>query len=233
MNKHIAIIQHVPHEGPGRFLHLLREAGCRLSFYDLSKLLETPEPDSFDGCIVMGGPDSANDDTPKMRRMRAFTETVLEAGKPYLGICLGMQLLGRAAGGQVIRAPQKETGCLDEQGAPWRVHLNADGREDPVTSRLDASFPIFHLHGETVLPNENIRVLGEGTSCRVQIIRVGARAYGFQGHPEMTRTLFDLWKEKEPWMKHVQSRDFLRLEAAYISVVRNLIHGWLDLPGNN
>ncbi len=229
MKHTIAIIRHVPHEGPGHFKTLMENAGIQTEIFDMNLQQVTPSPNAYDAVLVMGGPDSANDDSPKMRHMRDFVRRIVDTGAPFLGICLGMQLLARVCGATVQPCPKKEIGCLDVHGAPWQVKLNKAGHKDPLISALPDSFPIFHLHGETVIPGGSVTVLAESETCPVQIIRVGTTAYGIQGHPEMTESLFDDWKKHEPWMRQVKKNDFLRLQKHYETLSTLLINRWLEL----
>ena len=63
--------------------------------------------------MVFGGPDSANDDTEKMKQELQRISEILDAEIPYLGICLGMQALVKAAGGTVRKNKIKDLKKLD------------------------------------------------------------------------------------------------------------------------
>src|SRR5437868_5153250 len=102
----LLIVKNVSHEGPGLLDGIISEAGIAATVIDLDRGEAFPDPTPYKALIVLGGPDSANDDTPKMTHELSQIKVALEAQIPYLGICLGMQTLVKAAGGQVVKAAQ-------------------------------------------------------------------------------------------------------------------------------
>ncbi len=230
MAKRICIIRHITREGPGRFHGLLKKRGLDIHQYDLSQNTVLPHPAHYDGVLVMGGPDSANDDSDRMRLMRDFVKTVLESGTPYLGICLGMQLLVKAAGGLVVKSPHTEIGFYDEHQRPYENVLTAEGRKDSLLRGMNDRFPVFHLHGETVVLTEAITLLATAPRCPNQIIRAGDNAYGIQGHPELTSSMLDTWLREEPYLRGYDPRrlcrDFDALQKEYGAVAEQLIRNW-------
>ena len=93
--------------------------------------------------MTLGGPQSANDTDKAMRRELENLDTILDQEIPYLGICLGMQTLVKAAGGNVITCPIKETGFYDPDGNPYAVELFQQGLNDPLLSGIPATAPVF------------------------------------------------------------------------------------------
>ncbi len=230
MGKRICIIRHITREGPGIFHSLLKKRGLDIHQYDLSQSTTLPHPAHYDGVLVMGGPDSANDDSERMRLMREFVKNVLKSGTPYLGVCLGMQLLAKAAGGQVVKSPHTEIGFYDPQNRPYENILTAEGRKDPLLRGLKDRFPVFHLHGETVVLTEDITLLATAPQCPNQFIRVGGNAYGIQGHPELTSTMLADWLREEPFLREYDAeqmnRDFSAIYSEYAPVAGHLIRNW-------
>ncbi len=230
MAKRICIIRHITREGPGRFHGLIKKRGLDIHQYDLSQSLTLPDPAQYDGVLVMGGPQSANDTDERMTVMRDFVSGVLDSGTPYIGICLGMQLLVKAAGGQVVKSPRKEIGFFDPQKRPYENILTREGKKDPLLRGLADRFPVFHLHGETVVLTPEIGLLATAPQCPNQIIRVNQTAYGLQGHPELNASMLDIWLREEPWLRESDpgeiKRQYRTLEPGYARVSEALIRNW-------
>jgi GMP synthase-like glutamine amidotransferase len=106
---------------------------------------------------------------------------------PYLGLCLGHQLLGEAMGGRVGPMTQPEVGILD-------VSLTEAGARDPVFAGLPPSFRALQWHGaEVAVAPPGAAVLAQSPACAIQAMRVGGRAYGVQYHVEITEETVPEW----------------------------------------
>ena len=170
--------QHVPFEGLGRLESRLLRAGCRLSATRFYEYPETPDPADVDFLVVMGGPMSVNDEArlPWLAAEKEFIRRHVAAGKPFLGICLGAQLLASALGARVFPNRDKEIGWFPIAGVSAR---------DPAVFRFPATAEVFHWHGETFdLPPGAVH-LARSQACENQAFRVGA-AIGLQFHLETT-----------------------------------------------
>lgn len=125
---------------------------------------------------------SANDDLPFLREEMKFIQRCVAEGKPVLGLCLGSQLLARALGGTVSRAPRKEIGF-------YRVRTLPQARTDAVFGEAPSDFVAFHWHGDAFsLPPGAVPLAGS-TMTPLQAFRYGSRAWGVQFHPEMNEEL--------------------------------------------
>lgn len=186
----IIVLQHVASEHPGVFLDFFREDGLRWTTVELDEGETIPELDPFDLMVVMGGPQDVwqEDEYPWFREEKAAIRNfVLDMQRPYLGICLGHQLLADATGGRVGLAKSPEVGVLT-------VSSTEAGRRDPLLSALPDPLTVLQWHGAEVtdIP-ANAEILAKSDVCRVQALRVGRHAYGFQCHVEITADTVGQW----------------------------------------
>ena len=186
----LLILQHVASEHPGIFLDFFREDGFRWTTVELDEGEPIPKLDPFDLMVVMGGPQDVwqEDQYPWFREEKAaIRKFVLDMERPYLGICLGHQLLADATGGRVGLAKSPEVGVLT-------VSSTEAGRRDRLLSALPDPMTVLQWHGAevTAIP-ANAEVLAKSDVCCVQAFRVGQHAYGFQCHVEITADTVGQW----------------------------------------
>jgi GMP synthase-like glutamine amidotransferase len=176
VKRRIACLQHVPFEGPGAFAGLLQARGFEL---DSHLVPRDGLPDGvFDALLVMGGPMSVNDPHDWIRREREFIREHVARGMPYLGICLGSQLLAAACGGSVAPGPAPEIGVMPVRRTP-------DAAADPLFRRLPDTFDVVEWHGEGITIPPDATVLASSDLFPVQAFRVGRAAYGVLFHLEL------------------------------------------------
>ena len=229
----LLIVKNISREGPGLLEETLKETNLSATIIDLENGDTLPSPLEYKAMVVLGGPDSANDTTPKMTQELAQIKAALDAKLPYLGICLGMQALVRAASGTVVKAPQKEVGFLDPEGKQNTVELTGAGKSDPLLAGLAMSLPVFHLHGETVELTDSMQLLGTGKYYKNQIIRVANNAYGIQSHFELTEQMLRLWASEDPDLQPIGEDKLLstyrEIESSYTQVGRTLLTNFLRI----
>jgi GMP synthase (glutamine-hydrolysing) len=206
-NRELLIIKNISREGPGLLGDIIAEHGIKHKVVDLSLGDKTNSIENYRAVVVLGGPDSANDSTGKMKGELAMISSVLDARIPYLGICLGLQTLVKAAGGLVVKSPLKETGFREENGDYFKISLTEEGRKDPLFEGIDGSFNVFHLHGETVVLAGGMKLLATGKSCINQIVRIGSNAYGIQSHVELTEEMFETWISEDPELRELKTAE--------------------------
>jgi len=235
MKKEILIVKNITREGPGLLEIVLRERGIGYAIIDLDQGQNFPPVENYGAVVVLGGPDSANDKNDKMESELARIREIIAANKPYLGICLGLQTLVKAAGGKVVKSPTKEVGFIDPEGNNFTVTLTNDGKQDPLFEGLDNTFDVFHLHGETVELTNEMTLLGVGKFCRNQIVRVGTNAYGIQSHFELTPEMFETWMNEDPDLvqldKDALRKNFEAIQNKYTRVGRQLFKNFLRIAG--
>ena len=198
----VLAFRHVPFEGLGLIAPALAARHIEADYADLYQPgAETPDIGRYDGLIFMGGPMSANDDLPFIRKELALIERAARAGTPLLGICLGAQLIAKALGAKVYRNPVKEIGW-------YPVFWNEAAGSDALLAGLAEPETVFHWHGETFDLPAGATWLARSEACRHQAYRVGSNIYGFQFHLEVTPEMIADWTAQD-----LNSGDVRELEA--------------------
>lgn len=201
MKKPLLIVKNMTHEGPGLIEEILRKKKLESVIVDLAAGDAFPSPKEFSAIIVMGGEDSANDKTEKMITEIKRIQEAIKLKTPYLGICLGLQTLVKAAGGTVVKNDVREVGFRSPDGLYFSAQLTDEGSNDPLMAGIGMEMPVFHLHGETVELTKDMALLASGEWCVNQIVRVAPGMYGMQGHLELTDDMFTDWCEKNSWLR--------------------------------
>lgn len=233
--KKILIVKNITREGPGLLEEVLKERGIGYTVTDLHQGQNFPRLENYGAVVVLGGPDSANDENEKMENELALIREAIVSNIPYLGICLGIQTLVKAGGGKVMKSSTKEVGFRDPEDNNFTVELTDEGKQDPLFEGLYHTFNVFHLHGETVELTDNMTLLGVGKFCRNQIVRVGSNAYGIQCHFELTPEMFETWINEDPDLLAIDKDDlranFEAIKGEYTRVGRQLFQNFLKIAG--
>jgi GMP synthase (glutamine-hydrolysing) len=185
----VLIIKHIDIEGPGSIEDFLLDTARTFSILDLSKGDRLPASlENIDAVVSLGGPMNVYEEQryPFLKEEDAFIKRLLCAQIPFLGICLGSQLLAKAAGARVVKSPQKEIGW-------FRVRLTEAGMQDVLFAQLKQDFSVFQWHEDmSEIPKEGAWLsLSQG--CPHQAFRVGRNAYGLQFHVEVNAAIVDSW----------------------------------------
>lgn len=186
--KSAVAIRHVGFEDLGAFAPALRAAGYQIHYRDIGEQeLGTPEPVWADLLIVLGGPIGAYEDDayPFLREEIAILEQRLAANRPTIGICLGAQLIARAAGARVFPNRAKEIGF-----AP--IALTEAGRSSCLAPFANAPITL-HWHGDTFDLPAGAERLAYTDLCENQAFAMGPNIIGFQFHPEASAKDFEKW----------------------------------------
>ncbi|HEX9449464.1 MAG TPA: type 1 glutamine amidotransferase [Dongiaceae bacterium] len=184
------IFQHIACEHPGIFRDFLQADGIAWDTVEFDEGATIPPLDHYDALWVMGGPMDVWEDDQfawLIDEKRAIREAVVDRQMPYLGLCLGHQLLAAALGGAVGKMARPEVGILD-------IDLTAAGRADPIFTGLPAHLTALQWHGAEVqkLP-AGAAVLAQSPLCPIQAMRIGRHAYGLQCHIELLAQTVQEW----------------------------------------
>ena len=190
----LLVFQHVPHEGLGGFEKTFRDLAIETQMIssweeDLSR--RKIHASDCDGVIVMGGPMSANDaeKIPLIREELRLIEETLKAGLPFLGVCLGSQLLAKALGMRVYRGEEKEIGW-------YPLWMRPEAVDDPLVGDFPPRFEMFQWHGETFELPPGVKLLASSQRYLNQAYCYEGRAYGLQFHAEMTPEMILDWQRE-------------------------------------
>jgi GMP synthase-like glutamine amidotransferase len=203
-------VKNMTHEAAGLFSAFAEKQKIPHAIADLHRGEKFPEVIPGQAVVILGGPDSANDTTPKILSELQFLRRCLRDGIPCLGVCLGLQLLVKAAGGTVLRNSVKETGFRDPGGAWFEMEKTSAGKKDPLLSGLADASRVFQLHGETVGITQSMKVLALGRTCENQVVKVQENAYGIQGHVELSERMFEDWLAADGALRKMNARDLRR-----------------------
>ncbi len=180
----ILVILHQERSTPGRIGQMLSQRGF---FLDVRRpALGDSLPDTMDryhAAIIFGGPMSANDKDDFIARETDWISVPLDAGKPFLGVCLGAQLLAKHVGGSVDSHPD---GIVEIGYYP--IQSTACGEDLVPWPNV-----VYQWHSEWMRPPDGVDVLAVGEGGEVQAFRTGSRAYGIQFHAELTLAMMHRW----------------------------------------
>jgi GMP synthase (glutamine-hydrolysing) len=180
----VLIVLHQEMSTPGRAGLMLQERGYRL---DIRRpVLGQKLPDTMrnhSGAIIFGGPMSANDPDDFVREEIDWISVPLKENRPFLGICLGAQMLVKHLGGKVESHTEGHT----EIGW-YPIESTEEGRKV-----MDWPDMVYHFHREGFDLPAGAKLLARGETYENQAIRFGENAWGVQFHGELTRVMMHRW----------------------------------------
>jgi len=182
-------LRHVPHEELGTLGSALAAAGLPVTIVDLFDQVpdQLPIADAA-GLVVMGGPMNVDetDQHPFLIREVEWIQSAVQHGVPFLGVCLGSQLLAKALGSQVYKNKVKEIGW-------YPLDVLPAAQDDRLFRHCQPRETVFQWHGDTFpLPAGAVQ-LARTTQCEQQAFRFGPSAYALQFHLEMTAAMVADW----------------------------------------
>lgn len=215
------IIQNDPEVPPGIMAAELERRGVEYAVIHLYRGEELPDHGAITAVIVLGGSMGANDDPvhPFLIKLKKFIRGVVEREIPYLGVCLGAQLLAAALEAEVA------SNAFPEQGT-CSIMLTEEGSRDSLFDGISPAFITFQWHNDSFsIPRAGVRLAFSGI-CHNQAFRVGSKAWGLQFHPEVDAAIVGNWSS---WTAETAARtddilaDFKEWESEYGEVSRKLV----------
>jgi len=180
------VLQHINIEHPGIFLNYMREDQIKIDTVELDEGEKIPELNSYDAMIVMGGPmDTWQEETyPWLKSEKEkIHKFVCVMKKPYLGLCLGAQLLSEAVGGKVRKMKTPEIGVLEVSLTDNKSLFKGLSKKLKVLQ--------WHSYEAYELP-KNINLLASSPDCKFQAFS-SDNAFGLQFHVEQTKDTVPQW----------------------------------------
>jgi GMP synthase (glutamine-hydrolysing) len=177
-----------PTGGGGTFEQHAIDRGDELTVWVAPDGSTIGSPDDYDAIMVFGGAMHPDQDAehPWLADETAFIRRALDDGVPLLGVCLGSQLIARAAGSWIGPAEVDEVGWHE-------VELTPDGVADPVIgAAFPARFDAFQWHYYTWELPLGAELLAANGAAR-QAYRLGERTWAVQFHPEVNAVMLDSW----------------------------------------
>ena len=191
--KNVIVLQHIKIEDPGYIKDLMIKDNINLTTIELDEGEKIPNDLSkFDAMFCMGGPMDTwmEKDYPWLiDEKKRIKEFVVDLKKPYLGFCLGCQLLGEVIGGKVVRSEPSEIGILD-------IDFLKTKDEDNLFSSFPNKIKSLQWHSyevQNLENNKNVTLIGSSNVTKYQIFRYQNHAYGIQFHIEIKDTTVNEW----------------------------------------
>jgi len=185
MNNTFLMVVHQEHSSTGRVGERLQARGYALDVRcPMIGHVLPHDLDRYAGVVMFGGPMSANDEhLPGIRAELDWLPNVLQAGLPYLGICLGAQMMARALGATVAPHPEghAEIGYYPVAPTPTGQHFFQD------------ALHVYQWHREGFQVPASAALLARGETFENQAYRYGDQVYGIQFHPEVTLDIIERW----------------------------------------
>ncbi len=204
----VLIIKHIGIEGPGLIEFYFRKENITYQIINLEKGDPFPKLDHLSLIILLGGPMNVyeEDRYPFLKEEDLFIKEAIERRKSILGICLGAQLIAKALGAKVFKAPIKEIGWYD-------VSLTRIGLRDSLFSNIPKIFSVFQWHEDTFDIPKGAKLIATSSAVPHQAFRYGNNAYGLQFHLEVTKEMIQEWmKTYEEELQGSPNALFLKLK---------------------
>ena len=189
----ILVLQHINIEDPGFIKDLMIKDGVNITTIELDEGEKIPNNlNFFDGMLCMGGPMDTwmEKDYPWLiEEKKKIKEFVVDLNKPYLGFCLGCQLLGEAIGGKVVKTNNPEIGMLD-------VNFLDEKKKDILFADFPQKITSLQWHSYEVQElekNKDVTLIASSKETKYQIFRYKNNAYGIQFHIEIKDTTVNDW----------------------------------------
>ena len=189
----IIVLQHIKIEDPGYIKDLMLADNIKLTTIELDEGEKIPDDLSkFNAMFCMGGPMDTymEKEYPWLiNEKKKIKEFVVDLKKPYLGFCLGCQLLGEVVGGKVIKSKPAEIGIMD-------INFSKEKNKDNLFSSFPEKIKSLQWHSYEVDGldyNKDITLLASSPITKYQIFKFQSHAYGIQFHIEIKNNTVRDW----------------------------------------
>ncbi|MDA9071389.1 type 1 glutamine amidotransferase [Candidatus Pelagibacter sp.] len=189
----IIVLQHIKIEDPGYIKDLMLADNVNLTTIELDEGEKIPNDlTKFDGMFCMGGPMDTHMEKEYpwlVDEKKKIKEFVVGLKKPYLGFCLGCQLLGEVVGGKVVQSKPPEIGILD-------INFSREKDNDILFSAFPENIKSLQWHSYEVDgldESKDITILASSPVTKYQIFKYQNHAYGIQFHIEIKDTTVNVW----------------------------------------
>ncbi len=189
----VIVLQHIKIEDPGYIKDLMIADGVKLTTIELDEGDRIPNDIAkFDAMFCMGGPMDTwmeNDYPWLIDEKKRIKEFVVDLKKPYLGFCLGCQLLGEVIGGKVVKSNNSEIGMLN-------IDFYENKKNDLLFSKFPEKITSLQWHSYEVRnleSNKNVTLIASSPETKYQIFKYQNHAYGIQFHIEVKDTTVNDW----------------------------------------
>ena len=189
----VIVLQHIKIEDPGYIKDLMIADGVKLTTIELDEGDRIPDDIAkFDAMFCMGGPMDTwmeKDYQWLIDEKKRIKEFVVDLKKPYLGFCLGCQLLGEVIGGKVVKSDNSEIGMLN-------IDFSENKKNDLLFSKFPEKITSLQWHSYEVRnleSNKNVTLIASSPETKYQIFKYQNHAYGIQFHIEVKDTTVNAW----------------------------------------
>jgi GMP synthase-like glutamine amidotransferase len=191
--KNVLVLQHIAIEDPGYIKGLMEADGWNLVQIELDEGQSIPaDLSGFDAMLCMGGPMDTwmEAEYPWLiEEKRRIHEWVVILGKPFLGFCLGCQLLGEVLGGKIVKSDPAEIGVLN-------INMTPAAKDDILFAEYPATIKAVQWHSFEVRGLESkpdVTILGSSDTTPYQIFKFRNHAYAVQFHIEVRSDTVMQW----------------------------------------
>lgn len=209
----VLVLQNTKIEGSGLLGRLFCEDGFNITAI-YAKQEKIPDASGYDLVVVLGAPESANDELPYLKKEQTLIKDFVDMSKPVLGICLGSQLIAKTFGGRVYKGAKKEIGFYHDLTSSAKLFAG-----------FDNPFTVFHWHGDTFELPKGATRLAQSPDYPNQAFQYKT-AIGLQFHLEVDAAMIRLWLDKT--QEQLEKIPYIRPEK-----IRSEIDGNISTVNDN
>lgn len=223
--KRVYVLKHVANEDAGTLAGYMSENNILYEYVDLYAGASLPQDFSrIRAVLAMGGPMNVNEEDkyPFLKPENTFIQKIAEKNIPYLGVCLGSQLLAKAFGARVYKAGQPEVG--------WgEVSLTRDAQKDVLFSGLkESALPVLQWHEDTFDLPTGSALLATNAEVPHQALKIKEKMYGFQFHVEVKESMLEDWFAKRADKNEILQR-FKALEPYLQKLTQKIYRNFFSI----